>query len=53
MHYAFTAKIVSALLLCKDWLEFNETLWEPSKRRGDAHIVALFRPDTLTQSHGP
>jgi hypothetical protein len=37
------SKIVSALLFCNYWLEFNETLWESSIPRGDAHIVALFR----------
>jgi hypothetical protein len=30
MQYAYAVKIVSALLLCNYWLEFNETLWEPS-----------------------
>jgi hypothetical protein len=30
---------VSALLLCKYWLEINETLLEPSIPRGDGHIV--------------
>jgi hypothetical protein len=33
--------------------EFNKTLWEPSMPKGDAHIVALFSSDTLTQSYGP
>jgi hypothetical protein len=32
----------SALLLCNYWLEFNETFWESSILRGDAHIIALF-----------
>jgi hypothetical protein len=53
MQYANKAIIVSALLLCNYWLEFNETLWEPSITTGDAHIFALFRSDTLTQSYGP
>jgi hypothetical protein len=39
MQYEYRAKIVSALLLCNYWLEFNETLWEPLKPRGDAHNV--------------
>jgi hypothetical protein len=39
MHYAYRVKIVSTLLLCYYWLEFKETLWEPSIQRGDAHIV--------------
>jgi hypothetical protein len=52
MQYAYRVKMVSALLLCNYWLEFNETLWEPSISRGDAHIVSLFRSDTLTQSYG-
>jgi hypothetical protein len=50
MHYA---KIVSALLLCNYWLEFNKTLWELPIPEGDVHIVALFRPDSLTQSYDP
>jgi hypothetical protein len=52
MQYAYRAKIISALLLCNYWLEFNETFWEPSIPRGDAHIVTLFWSDTLTQSYG-
>jgi hypothetical protein len=51
MQYAYRAIIVFALRLCNYWLKFNETLWEPSIPKGDAHIVALFRPDTLTQSY--
>jgi glycerol-3-phosphate cytidylyltransferase-like family protein len=53
MQYAYRVKIVSALLLCNYWLEFNETLWESSIPRGGAHIVTLFFSDTLTQSYGP
>jgi hypothetical protein len=53
MQYAYRVKIVSALLLCNYWLEFNNTLWEPSIPRGDAHIVALFRSVNLTQSYSP
>jgi hypothetical protein len=53
MQYAYRAIIISALLLCNYWLEFHETLWELSIPRGDAHIVALFRSDSLTQSYGP
>jgi hypothetical protein len=52
MQYAYRVKIVSTLLLCYYWLEFNETLWEPSIPRGDAHMVALFRSDTSTQKDG-
>jgi hypothetical protein len=44
---------VSRVVLCNYWLEFNETLWESSISRGDAHIVGLFWSDTLTQSYGP
>jgi hypothetical protein len=53
MQYECRVKIASALLLCNFWLEFNETLWEPSIPRGDAHIVALFGSDISTQSYGP
>jgi hypothetical protein len=35
------------------WLEFNETLWELSIPRVDAHIIALLGSDILTQSYGP
>jgi hypothetical protein len=49
----YRAIIVSVLLLCNYWLEFNETLWEPSIPRGDVQIVALFQSDTLAQSYGP
>jgi hypothetical protein len=42
MQYAYRKIFVFALLLCNYWLEFNETLLEPSIPRGDAHIVALF-----------
>jgi hypothetical protein len=52
MQYAYKAKLVSVLLLCNYWLEFNETIWEPSISSGDAHIVALFRSDIITQSYG-
>jgi hypothetical protein len=44
---------VSEEVLCNYWLEFNETLWESSILRGDAHIAGLFRSDPLTQSYGP
>jgi hypothetical protein len=44
MQYACRAIIVSALLI---WLEFKETLWEPSIPRGDVHIVTLFWSDTI------
>jgi hypothetical protein len=44
---------VSGLVLCNYWLEFNETLWESSISRGDEHILALFRSDTLIKSYGP
>jgi hypothetical protein len=44
---------VSALVLCNYWLEFSKTLLEPSIPRGDAHVIALFRSDTLTQKYGP
>jgi hypothetical protein len=44
---------VSGLVLCNYWLEFNQTLWESSISRGDAHIIGLFRSDNLTQSYGP
>jgi hypothetical protein len=47
MHNAYRVKVVSALLLCYYGLEFNDTLWEPSIPIGDAHIVSLFRSDTL------
>jgi hypothetical protein len=53
MQYAYRAIMVSVLFLCNYWLEFNETLWEPSIPRVDAHIIALFRSDTLTLSYGP
>jgi hypothetical protein len=53
IQYAYGVKIISALVLCNYWLEFNQTLWESSIPRGGAHIVALFRSDTLTQSYGP
>jgi hypothetical protein len=56
MQYAYRAKIVSALLLCNYWLEFNKTLWELLIPRGDVHIVALlklFRRDPSLQSDGP
>jgi hypothetical protein len=53
MQYAYRAKIVSSLLLCNYWLEFNKTLWEPWILRGDAHIVALFQSETLTHRYGP
>jgi hypothetical protein len=46
-------KFVSALFLCNCKLDFNDTLWEPSIPRGDAHFVVLFRSDFLTQSYGP
>jgi hypothetical protein len=46
MQYAYRVKFVSVLLLCSYWLEFNETLWEPSIPREDAHIIDLFRSDT-------
>jgi glycerol-3-phosphate cytidylyltransferase-like family protein len=52
MQYAYRVKIISALLLCNYLLEFNKTLWEPSKPKGDEHNVALFQSDTLTQSYG-
>jgi hypothetical protein len=52
MHYAYRAKIVSALLLCNFWLEFKETVWEPSIPKGDGHIVALFWSDPSLQSYG-
>jgi hypothetical protein len=48
MQYAYGVKIVSALLLCNYWLEFNGTLLEPAIPRGDAHIAALFVSDILT-----
>jgi hypothetical protein len=51
MQYAYRAKIISALLLCNSWLEFNKTLWEPSIPREDAHIIALLGSDILTQSY--
>jgi hypothetical protein len=44
---------ISALVLCNYWLEFKETLWEPSIPKGNAHIIALFRSDPLSQSYGP
>jgi hypothetical protein len=53
MQYAYGVKIVSGVVLCNYWLEFNETLWESSISRGDAHIVGLFLSDPLTQSYGP
>jgi hypothetical protein len=53
MQYAYRARIVSALLLCNYWLNLKETLWESSIPREDAHIIALFWSDTLTQSYGP
>jgi hypothetical protein len=43
---------VSRLVLCNYWLKFNETLWESSISRGDAHIIALFQSNLLTQSYG-
>jgi hypothetical protein len=49
----FRKKIVSALLLCNYWLEFNKTLWEPSIPSEDAHFIALMGSDILTQSYGP
>jgi hypothetical protein len=42
---AYRKIFVFALLLCNYWLEFNETLLEPSIPRGDRHIVALFGSD--------
>jgi hypothetical protein len=53
MQYAYRAIVITALLLCNYLLEFNETLWEPSTPRGDAHIIALFWSDPSTQSYGP
>jgi glycerol-3-phosphate cytidylyltransferase-like family protein len=53
MQYAYRAIIVSVLLLCNYWLAIKETLWEPSIATGDAHIFALLRSDTSTQSYGP
>jgi hypothetical protein len=50
MQYAYGVKIVSGVVLCNYWLEFNETLWESSISREDAHIVGLFQSDPLTQS---
>jgi hypothetical protein len=47
MMYAYRTIIVSALLLCNYWLEFNKTLWEPSIPKGDVHIIALFLSDTF------
>jgi hypothetical protein len=44
---------VSRVVLCNYGLELNETLWESSISRGDAHIDGLFWSDTLTQSYGP
>jgi hypothetical protein len=44
--------IVSSLLLCNFWQEFNKILWEPSIPR-DVHIFAFFRSDPLAQSYGP
>jgi hypothetical protein len=40
MQYTYRTIIVSARLLCNHRLEFNETLWEPSISRGDAHIIS-------------
>jgi hypothetical protein len=48
MQYAYRKIFVSALLLCNNWLEFNDTLLEPSIPRGDEHIVSLFGSDILT-----
>jgi hypothetical protein len=52
--------IVSALLSCYYWQEFNETLWEQSitiprhvAPRQGAHIVALFRLNPSARSYGP
>jgi hypothetical protein len=53
MQYAYGAIIVSVLFFCKYWLEFKETLLEPSISRGDVHIIALFWSGPLTQSYGP
>jgi hypothetical protein len=47
MQYAYRTIIISPLLPCNYWLEINETLWESSISRGDAHIASLFRSDTL------
>jgi hypothetical protein len=56
MQYAYRVIIVSVLLLCNYWLEFNKTLlepsisrWESSISRGDARIIGLFWSDSLTQ----
>jgi hypothetical protein len=53
MQYAYSAIIVSVLLLSNSWLKLNETLWEPSIPTGDVHIVSLFWSDPWTQSYGP
>jgi hypothetical protein len=49
----FSILTCCAVVLCNNWLEFKETLWESSISRGDAHTVGLFRSDTLTQSYVP
>jgi hypothetical protein len=41
MQYAYRAIIVSMLLLCNYWLEFNETLLELSIPRGDVLICLV------------
>jgi hypothetical protein len=53
ISYAYWAIIVSTLLLCNYWLEFNKALWESSIVRGDAHIGGLFRSDSSTQNYCP
>jgi hypothetical protein len=37
---------LSTLFLCNCWLDFNETLWEPSIPRRDAHIEGLMPEGT-------
>jgi hypothetical protein len=41
MQYAYRAKIVSVQPLCNYWLEFNETLWEPSIPRASCAYCCL------------
>jgi hypothetical protein len=41
---------VYGLVLYNYWMEFNETLWESSISRADAHTVSLYQPDPFTQS---
>ena len=44
---------MSGLFLSNRFHECNETSWEASLSRGDAHIAGMFRFDDFSQSYGP